>query len=583
MKLTPSHLNSFFKRTTVRFISFYLLLILLPTCVFMSSYVSGLHKQARTEQRYEQETVLQQNVQAVADQLAQAELIVSTLQTNTPLLTLLEGRYLTASDELFAYVSYIKPLLDSIQMVNPLVTDLYIYRSNRSFIQNFGLVHSLCDIEDYAYPVRPESKTGSTGFLAAEPDQVRHRPDEAPDGPRYVYLANIYSQDYNDVVAIVELQLDIERLMFPALQLSKQDQLYLSWGEQCWPVRQSGRGFSLAEASVGFAPQPGEGESAAQATARDLTFTWIQPLRSPYAAGNASAVWPLLLVAVPLLLFCLYVYQFSRRITQFSTHIRQTERGLPVPYTGKIHNDEFGDMIREYNALTQLILEQVESIREAERLKNAASYYAMSSQVNPHFMFNTLESIRMHIELERYDEASQMLYTLGYFLRYNISMREESRLQDELDHIRHYLCIYQYRLNNVISYDIEEEEDLPNVRCPFSILQPIVENCLGHGIKGAKALLHIRVVVTKDEGCVRVDISDNGVGMAPEDLCALNERLAYATETREVGEHVGLNNVNARLRYYYGPGHDLSFSANPGGGVTCHIRLGLVPMHEEKA
>lgn len=579
-----TRLKSLMHRTTTRFVAFYLLLILLPTVLFITAYSGNLRRQALREQTYEQRTILQQNVQSISEHLTQVEAIVSSLQASRDVLTLLEGRYASASEELFAYTSYIHPLLESVQMLHPVVTDVYLYRARPSFLGNSGMVHNLCDWDDLDASQRPDKEQESMGFLALSGDAYRHRDDSnVLHGPRYIYRANLYSQDYSQVVAVAELQLDIEQMMFPALHLAAGDQMYLGWNSAYYPLIAAGDGYRIdTEAPLASAPAATAEETLACAETQGMSFVWIQARKNAYTVEGTTSMVLALLLLIPMLVFSWYVYSFSMRITRFRTHIRKTERGMPVPYDGKISNDEFGDLVREYNALTRLVLEQMDSVREAERVKNAANYYAMSSQVNPHFMFNTLENIRMHIEVERYDEANQMLCTLGRFLRYNISMREESTLRRELEHIEHYLCIYQYRMNNVITYDIDMAEDVPDVSCPFSILQPVVENCLKHGIKGPAQPLHITITLRRSEdGAISVAIADDGVGMDADAIDKLNERLRTGSAPMEETGHVGLGNVNARLSYYYGAGYGVTLAANPAGGLICRMRLGETPQRKK--
>lgn len=227
--------------------------------------------------------------------------------------------------------------------------------------------------------------------------------------------------------------------------------------------------------------------------------------------------------------------------------------------------------------MTKTIVELIDSVQEAERLKNAANYYAMSSQVNPHFMFNTLENIRMHIELEKYDDANQMLFSLSRFLRYNISMREESSLEAELEHTRYYVRIYQYRIQHMIRFDIRKEEDVPDIPCPVRILQPIVENSLKHGIAGMNTPIQVEVSVRRCAGGVMIEVTDDGSGMSDEALSELNARMATATlhKRDQADDHVGLDNVNARIKYYYGAEYGLSFAHGHPTGVRCRMYAGL--------
>lgn len=563
-------------RTTVRFLTFYILLVLLPTLVFINIYAGNLRVQALNEQRYEKQSLLRQSAQYIRASLDEASLVRDTLQVSAPLMTLLECGYPTASDELYAFVTYIEPLLQSILSIDPRINDLYLYRYHISFIGNYGVVHSLSDIADMPY--EPISSGSTFSFLAVSADQLHHREDNPPKTPQYVCLFNLFNSDYTEVAAVLELQLDINSVLQPTLPVLTEGQLYLGWGDTYYPIIAQEDGCTLDASSPSQAPTVSNDALLLSETIYDLSLIYVLPLRDGYLQSDRSMLVISLVLLVPMAFFWLYVVRYTRSISKFSQHIHSSCQAMPTPYLCKERSDELGDVIHEYNAMTQTIDELITSMREAERLKNAATYYAMSSQVNPHFMFNTLENIRMRIEMEEYDDAEQMLFMLGRFLRYNISLREESRLSAELEHIQHYIRIYQYRNQNLVTYDIHQDDDVPDVRCPVCMLQPIVENSLKHGIRGTEMPLHISLHIARYKNGLRIDITDGGTGMTDEALKALNAQLADMPKKRSPADgHVGLDNVNARIKYYYGVDYGLSFSHAPGGGVTCHMDIGIEP------
>lgn len=166
----------------------------------------------------------------------------------------------------------------------------------------------------------------------------------------------------------------------------------------------------------------------------------------------------------------------------------------------------------------------------------------------------------------------------GRTSRHECHALQQGRLSAELEHIQHYIRIYQYRNQNLVTYDIRQDDDVPDVRCPVCILQPIVENSLKHGIRGTGEPLHISLRIARYQSGLRIDITDGGTGMTDEALKALNARLSGPPgQNAPADGHVGLDNVNARIKYYYGPEYGLFFSHAPSGGVTCHMDIGLAP------
>jgi two-component system sensor histidine kinase YesM len=166
-----------------------------------------------------------------------------------------------------------------------------------------------------------------------------------------------------------------------------------------------------------------------------------------------------------------------------------------------------------------------------------------------------------------------MLQVLGRFLRYNISLRQESSLEEELNHIERYLTIYRYRVRNLIDYSVDRPAnvELGGVRCPFCMLQPIVENCIKHGLRDDRPMI-INVTIEQDGGDIAINIRDNGSGMDPLDIENMNALLNTSVFQDAPGP-VGLQNVNARVSYFYGKGYGLKVLPNDDGGLTVSVRI----------
>ncbi len=172
MKQIRQYMRAFFSRTSMTFLLFYLVLVLLPVMIFVSNYAHTLRQQANTEQQYEKQHMLQQSAQYISTTLQVAGVVADTLQSSTPLSTLLSGGYATASDELYAYTAYVQPLFESILSTNPTMNDMYLYRLYPSHIGNYGLVHALCNISDLRYALDPAldlTRGGSTNLLITDP------------------------------------------------------------------------------------------------------------------------------------------------------------------------------------------------------------------------------------------------------------------------------------------------------------------------------------------------------------------------------------------------------------------------------
>ena len=158
----------------------------------------------------------------------------------------------------------------------------------------------------------------------------------------------------------------------------------------------------------------------------------------------------------------------------------------------------------------------------------------------------------MLIQLEEYSRATEMLLLFSKFLRYNVSWKtEETALKNELDHIRDYLKLYACRMGERLQYRLEIAEDCAEARCPYFMLQPLVENCFKHGFQNSVGALSLVIRVFPSGGDALIQIEDNGQGMPEAERLALNRALAEG-EDAPGAVRVGLHNVNSRIRLLFG-------------------------------
>ncbi len=589
------------KRTqmTRRFIIFYFGLIFLPMIIFISWYSLGVVREHQTEKRYEKHAILENAAVFFSSYLQQSRFVYESLQSNTALLNFLENSYYSISDEILTYQTQIKPIFSSMISTNSVIDEIFVYRFNKSTaITHSEMIYYFLDIDEFPYDskILKELEVSNTcNYLALNPQVVR-RKDENSFSPRLIFYMNLYRKDYSAVVGILEVQLDLNKIL-QLLNYSPQgDSLYLKYQDEYYPIQcDRQKSCLIYETPPLTAPPQGSNNQLISSSVKGAPIELVNMYDSKMSNQKQvleNIILCIVALFIPMILFCVIIYRYTSRLLNFSRHIRKSDKTGLIPYQASNRADEIDTVIYEYNKMIGTIGSLIESTRRAEQLKNDANYYALASQINPHFMFNTLENIRMRIEIEKYTEASDMLFILSRFLRYNISMRKESTLLDELNQIRHYLLIYQYRQNNDAQFDLQIPEDSINIRCPFCILQPIVENCLKHGWENENTL-KINISVYTGHDAVYVDISDNGRGMQPGQIEQLNMKMKSAASSElyhnngssaentkdgtnrsanvRTNGSIGLTNVNSRLKYFYGVKYGISFRANSPKGVVCTL------------
>lgn len=204
-----------------------------------------------------------------------------------------------------------------------------------------------------------------------------------------------------------------------------------------------------------------------------------------------------------------------------------------------------------------------------QRSLHRAELELLQAQINPHFLYNTLDSIAILAEDERAEDVITMVTSLSTFFRNSLSRGEDViSLGAECAQVRSYLEIQQIRYSDILRYDIDVPAELLDCRVPKLILQPLVENALYHGVKNRRGMGHITVTGEAVEGGMLLRVTDNGAGM---DETQVRELQSGLYEDKHTG--LGLVNVHKRIRLYCGSEYGLSFESAPGQGTTVTVRL----------
>jgi two-component system sensor histidine kinase YesM len=231
-----------------------------------------------------------------------------------------------------------------------------------------------------------------------------------------------------------------------------------------------------------------------------------------------------------------------------------------------------GGMARRIQALMNDIVAEHESKRKSE-------FDTLQSQINPHFLYNTLDIIVWMIENEQKQEAVKVVTALARFFRISLSKgRSIIPVRDELEHVRNYLTIQQKRFKNKFIYQIEAQEEVLSLASLKLMLQPLVENAIYHGMEFMDGDGEITVKVERNEDRLCFTIADNGLGMTKEQVEGL-----LTGETRSAskkGSGIGVKNVNERIRLYFGEDYGLEIFSEPDEGTAIQICLPAVPYEE---
>lgn len=281
------------------------------------------------------------------------------------------------------------------------------------------------------------------------------------------------------------------------------------------------------------------------------------------------------LVLGALFLVCLFIV--SNLITSPLNRLMKEMGAIEsLNYQGQIETTVSGskeavELNRSFQELMGRIHELTETLIHDKELQRRLEMQALQNQINPHFLYNTLDSICALIDTGENEKAEEMILALSRFFRISISKgRDIIHVTDEIEHIKNYLLIQKMRFADDFSYEIDAMPGLEKFYTVKLTLQPLVENSLGHGLKEGE-VTSILVKASFDSEHLFFDVSDNGYGMTPEKLKSLRDSL----DDPSLREGIGVKNVYQRLRLFYGKGVRLTIDSVEGTGTSIHIVLPL--------
>lgn len=288
---------------------------------------------------------------------------------------------------------------------------------------------------------------------------------------------------------------------------------------------------------------------------------------------------------ITLLLLYTFIRRFNKRILRLQDAMTKVAHGdFSIPSTIE-GTDEITDVYEQLYLTMESLQNLIENNyshqlnkQNWEIQKKESEFKLLSSQINPHFLYNTLEMIRMKALRNSDREVAEIVKILSKLMRKALERNhDEQSLTDELKFIEMYLQIQKLRFGERISYTITKEFEEDYLILPM-ILQPLVENSFVHGIEPKAERGHIYITVSKYEEDLVLVIQDNGIGIPEEKLKSLQEMLIEAKDS----DRIGLSNVNLRLKQYYGPEYGVIVDSKKNEGTIITITLPLKEIRQNK-
>ena len=299
-------------------------------------------------------------------------------------------------------------------------------------------------------------------------------------------------------------------------------------------------------------------------------------------ASNRLMVQIVLIYAVFLVLALIFANVLAHSITgRLSSVIRQMQtvrHGPPTPMESPQAHDEIGNLIDTYNYMTRKMEELMEKQAKAAEDLRIAEFNSLQAQINPHFLYNTMDMINWMALQGQTDEISHAVQSLSRFYKLTLSRKKGiSTIARELEHVTIYVQLQNMRYHDSIELITDIPDELSEYQIPKLTLQPVVENSILHGIleKESKSGTIVITGWMENEDIVLL-ISDDGVGISPEILSTI---LSGNGKSQSGGTNIAVYNTHRRLQILYGNNYGLTYSSKPGEGTDVEIRF---PAHREK-
>lgn len=580
-------------RISTKMVLGYIVIVFLPFVVFGIFIYYQLYDNLMTQYRLANQQSIEQITSNIDTSLLKVESVYSVFQNNPALISFLNNDYVEDRDLIYAFNKDISPAFSFAYLGDPMISNVVVYPRLQERLSTVMVFPAYKSIQERLSLEQLARLTPTHGMWT-------HQPSEPTLGEVTLsYYHKLYNDRYTNELGILRVDLGPELLdelmqglrnVHPdndLLLIDAGGSILLNRLQSTYTSEQVEQILDLSDRQEAQLIKT-NGQSlmvnVAQLERAGLTVVEVNRLGALFSTLQSKEMIAGVGLALLLLfsgLYYLVVSSLTNRVVLLSRHMRRIgDDTVSGQYTGPAGTDEVGFLIRNYNAMLQRIDELVGRVQKVERLKKEADFKMLQAQIHPHFLYNTLETMRMLARKEKANTVSEMAFSLGSLLRYSLSRRDVVTLADELDNAGRYLAIHQIRLEG-LEMAWELEQSLLTLKCPRLIVQPLVENSILHGLSKKRGEKRIRIRVYMQEQYVYLEVMDNGVGMSEARLAEVSETLAGTRPeeaSRTTGSGIGLVNVHERVADFYGAGSGLVLASTPGEGACCTLKMAAEAM-----
>lgn len=263
----------------------------------------------------------------------------------------------------------------------------------------------------------------------------------------------------------------------------------------------------------------------------------------------------------------------TKRIRILSNAMQDLQNGKFETSISCSGNDELSNLADVFNVMVIEIKNLMNKVYQHQKEARQRELQVLQSQINPHFLYNTLDTLQWKALEHGAVELSELIVSLSSFFRISLSKGKEFiSLEKELEHVKNYLVIQQFRYNDILDYEINCDSKLYMYLLPKIVIQPLVENAIYHGIKPKLGHGIIKINVFEDETKLNIVVEDNGVGMPEETL----NKIRINLDNHLTGENYGLYNVSRRIYLHFGEECELTINSTENHGTKIIMRVSKI-------
>ncbi|WP_379131282.1 sensor histidine kinase [Paenibacillus sp. sgz500958] len=567
----------------------FLLVTLLPV-LLVGGYLTVEMRSMAFENAIEQASINVERVKKRTEEVIGVSQDISYRLSNDARLKKLAVRnYESTYDVVEAYRDY-PDMREYLRLYNE-ISNIRLYTDNKTLLNNWELINPSDEIKGSLWYQRGQRYDSMVGWEYIEDERDHHK---------YLSLVRKIELEGSSKTGLLVINASTTQLSsilnqesFETMIVDDQDNIIAAnrsgragkkLADISFDTRVLGEGSGSYEAVV-------DGKSSKilidvlnpQSSRNNLRIISVFSIESIVKVPNQVIRLALMVIVISIILAFLLVFGFSslfsRRLLRLSKHINRVGTGdfdTTLKIDGK---DEIGLLARQFNSMVRSIHELMQEVQKSntqnillEQKQNDIRFKMLASQINPHFLFNALESIRMEAHMNGQTEIARVVRLLGKMMRGNLEVgKSKIPLKQELEMVRCYLDIQQFRYEERLRYQFTVDPATEPLYMPPLIIQPLVENAVIHGLDNKMEGAFVTVDIHKIAGHAHFTIRDNGVGITSERLESVRNTLE-ALEEQE-GDRIGLRNVHDRLKLSYGEEYGLVIESPEGEGTVITFRI----------